>query len=496
MVPPSSCRGRRWGVALRRPAVGILLGALTVGRAGASDPRSSAEDPLPPPSQDRPAALAVPPAPPPMAVKVPEQLLVPGATFTLSDILELALRNNPATRVSFFQARAAAAQLGAKRAPYLPSVDLSASGARSQTATPTQDGSPTTAYGPAVTLNYLLLDLGGRAANLEDARQALFAADWSHNAAIQNVVLVVQQTFVQYLSAKAQLEAAQTSVRQATTALDAANVRHEAGVATIAEVLQARTALSQAKLTEATFAGQVLVVRGALATAMGLPANTPYDVGTLPAEVPLDAASEAVEKLIELARTRRPDLLAARALAAKAAAHVDAVKSEGLPSLALQAGANRTAFDTGSTVERDSWSARLLLSFPLFTGYANRYNVQKAVEEEQTAQAQVASLEQQAILQVWTSSTALATAGQLVRTSRDLLASAEQSERVALGRYREGVGTILDLLAAQSALANARASEIQSRATWFAALAQLARDTGSAETTLQTSAITVEKREP
>ena len=63
-------------------------------------------------------------------------------------------------------------------------------------------------------------------------------------------------------------------------------------------------------------------------------------------------------------------------------------------------------------------------------------------------------------------------------TSWDLLASAEQSERVALGRYKEGVGTFLDLLATQSALANARALNVQARAGWLLAVAQLTHDVG------------------
>jgi outer membrane protein TolC len=100
------------------------------------------------------------------------------------------------------------------------------------------------------------------------------------------------------------------------------------------------------------------------------------------------------------------------------------------------------------------------------------------------------------VLQVWTSYYALETATQLVRTSSDLLASAEQSERVALGRYREGVGTILDLLAAQSALASARSQDIQARAGWFIALAQLARDTGTAAILDQPIAILKEGPKP
>ena len=293
------------------------------------------------------------------------------------------------------------------------------------------------------------------------------------------MILGVETTYVQYVNAKAQLEAARANVKAAETALEAANHRHDAGVGTIAEVLQAKTAFSQAQFSLQTFDGEVLALRGALATAMGLPANIPYDVGTLPAEVPLDRAAAAVEQLIATAREQRPDLAAARALVEKADAHVRAVRSDGLPTLSLAAGAQRTYYRTSpATNPQDSWSAGIFLSFPLFTGFANSYNVQKAKEDAGVARAQADTLEQQVLLQVWTSYYAFQTAAQLVRTSRDLLASAEQSERVALGRYKEGVGTIIDLLTAQAALANARSQEIQARSGWFVALAQLAHDTG------------------
>jgi outer membrane protein TolC len=72
----------------------------------------------------------------------------------------------------------------------------------------------------------------------------------------------------------------------------------------------------------------------------------------------------------------------------------------------------------------------------------------------------------------------LRTANDRVRTSRDLLASATQSEVVARERYREGVGSIVDLLVAQNALAAARAQSVDARWQWRTALSQLAHDVG------------------
>jgi outer membrane protein TolC len=65
-----------------------------------------------------------------------------------------------------------------------------------------------------------------------------------------------------------------------------------------------------------------------------------------------------------------------------------------------------------------------------------------------------------------------------VATSNDLMASATQSNEVALARYRAGVGSVLDLLSAQTALADARAQQVLARLEWNTSLAQLAHDSG------------------
>jgi outer membrane protein len=65
-----------------------------------------------------------------------------------------------------------------------------------------------------------------------------------------------------------------------------------------------------------------------------------------------------------------------------------------------------------------------------------------------------------------------------VKTGSDLLASATQSHDVALGRYKEGVGGLLDLLAAQSALLSARAQPVTAQTDWYISFSRLARDTG------------------
>ncbi|HET7321554.1 MAG TPA: TolC family protein, partial [Longimicrobiaceae bacterium] len=105
--------------------------------------------------------------------------------------------------------------------------------------------------------------------------------------------------------------------------------------------------------------------------------------------------------------------------------------------------------------------------------------VRAARELAEAARASADATRVQVANQVYPSYTTLGIAGARVKASAQLLASAVESEEVARGRYREGVGSIIDLLTAQSALAAARAEAAQSRWAWQTALAQLAHDVGT-----------------
>ena len=388
--------------------------------------------------------------------------------ITLDRVIDIALENNPQTREAWLRARSAEAALGSERSAYLPDVDLNTTLAH----TNTSHGS----FGPSLALTYLLFDFGGREARVEQARQTLIAADFLHNQIIQDVVLRVQQAYYQYLAAKALLDAQQATLQQRRTTLDAAEARHNAGVATIADVLQARTAVSQAQLTYDTIEGNLRAIEGALATAMGISPTTKVDTGVLPSDVPADELSGAIDELIAQAQTMRPELAAARAVAERAEARIREVRSEGLPSITASASTGVTWFSDGD--HTTPHAASIGLRFPLFTGSRNTYDVRRAQIEAELAREEVRDLSQQVSLDVWTSYYALRTARQRLATSRDLLASAEQSADVARARYREGVGTIVDVLTAEAALQDARAQEVQARSDWFLAVAQLAHDTG------------------
>lgn len=432
-----------------------------------------------------PASLWVPPAHavkteaplPPLIAEIPSDLGQRVRNLTLGDVVDLALRNNPATRISWAQARAAADVYGSERGQFFPTITGDVSGSRSRSISINGAAINRTQYGPSLALSYLLLDFGARSGSIEEARQNLFAADLSHNATLQTTVLQAETAYFTYMATRALLGAEQSAIAEAQANLAAANQRHSVGLATIADVLQARTALSQEELNLETVQGNLQTVRGSLAAAMGLPANLPYDLEVTPETTAVGMVSEAVDSIINQAVRNRPDLAAARAQAAAAAAQVRVTRSAEFPSLVLGSNAARS-YTVPAIYGGTSYGLSLGISIPIFNGFSNQYNVASSQAQAEAASARADLTRQEIITQVFTSYYALQTAAQRVTTADALLASALESEQVAAGRYREGVGSIIDLLTAETALANARAQQVQSRWQWSTALAQLAHDAG------------------
>ena len=427
--------------------------------------------------------------------------------FTLPEVVDLALENNPTTRESWANAQAAANEYGSARGAKYPtingSVNLAGASTRSvfggggngSTVVIDTTQSNTRAVGavggltraqitPALSLSYLVFDMGGRSATIEAAKQNAIALNLAHNSAINDVVLQVESALFSYLATVALRDAELTAVKEAQADTANAEARLRVGVGTLQDVLQARTELAQARLQLVTLEGTLVSSRATLAASMGLPANARFEIPAITATDSVAKVAASVDTLINRAIVLRPDLAESRAAAAQLAAHIKVARSAGYPSLTLSTVQSVTRSLEGSSTSANGLNASFVLGLqiPIFNGYSRQYDVRTAQAQYQSALARITSTQQQITVQVFTSYAALQTARQRLYAAVDLLAAAEKSAEVAAGRYREGVGTIVDVLLARTALDSARAEDIQARWEWRTALSQLAHDVGSLDT--------------
>jgi outer membrane protein TolC len=452
-------------IPLRRILPVLLCLAAPVGAAGL-DPfdTDGVTPPRPTPqtagrSDDAPCATALPAAP-----------------LTAVDAVDLTLCNNPQTREVWAAARFQAAQVGVAQAAWLPNLDGRLGASRLN-----NDGRNYNANSAVLTLSWLVFDSGARSANGENARQLLAAAAATQDATVQSLFLSALEAFYFAQATKAAVVSTGEAERAAREGFNAAESRYTVGVATPADRLLAQTALSQATLNRIRAEGEARNALGALANVMGFRAGQALALVPPPATLPDAGFQREVAALIGEAEVRRPDLKAAEAQVRAAQAGVDLVQAQGRPTISFSTGPTWAETDR---VAVNGGVIGVTVNLPIFTGFDTTYRVRAAEAQVDARAAQLDRLKNQVALDVWKAYQSLTTATQSLKTTVDLVASAEQAERVALGRYKAGVGTVLDLLTAQSALASARLQRIQAALDWFVFRATLAQSVGALDYTL------------
>ena len=397
--------------------------------------------------------------------------------LTLAECIRAALENNPKVRKSWESARAAAAGVGQAHSPYLPSADFMGGMNRGDSASldGQQDTGASDTYTAGFSVRYLLFDGGARAAGLKGAEADLITADFQHNVTLQDVALSVEEAYYQVLAAKEIERVAEQTVRQTQYHVEVARARHGNGIAAKSDVLKAATEKAGADLELVRARSQVRITRGQLANAMGIRPSTSFEVVELPRS-PHTREQADIERLMTEAAAHRPELRAALARTRSNQEKVKAAKARYWPKLTLDTEYGRR--DRTFPPDRNEWSLGVGVTFPLFDGLNREYAIRRAKSELAGAVAAHEALLRGVELEVWIAYARQLEAGQAIDAAQALVASAEESARVAEGEYKNGTGSIIDLIDAQTKRTSALVQLVQARLDWYTAMARLERAIG------------------
>src|SRR5262249_22072227 len=306
---------------------------------------------------ERSKEAPAPPAAAPVVAKrftVPENTAVqlpspadigPNHVYSLVELIDIAQRRNPATRVAWDQAGEAAINVGIARAAYLPSVTASAIAGWEHFVLPFPSNLVPQGFIvynaqeviPQLTVNYLLFDFGGRAAPVEAAGQLSIAGNVAFTAAHQQLVYNVARAYFTLDGADAALRAAPQALADAKRVQQSAHALFGRGLNTIGDVQPARRATAQAQydLAQADTAQHDAMYT--LLAAMDLPPTTKLRVANA-AERPLPPrTARAVDDVLSAALRQRPDLLANVAKLRASDAEIAAARSALSPKALLNA---------------------------------------------------------------------------------------------------------------------------------------------------------------
>jgi outer membrane protein len=423
-------------------------------------------------------------------IERPTPALARGRAWHLAAIINLALLQNPDTRAEWEQARAAAAGWAIKRAPFYPFLSVASDSGYERTVdlVPKHWGTLKNWQSvDLVSVNYVLLDFGRRDAAAEAAREQLLAANFESNREIQTVVFAVEKNYYLLDAQRAALEAARVVLKLAETDLRAVAKRRAAGLATKPDVLlaQQREAKSVYELQSAELG--VSDAEADLAVAIGVRVDSMPPIQSLSGSTIPSSLRASVEDLINQAMRKRPDLAAAVANLRAKDAKLGLARAEMYPTLNLTSSYGAHAFNyrlsnpatPQYTAMAPQYAAVLTLQWDAFAGRKHVNSIEQAQDERARERAHLRAFEIDVASQVWRAYYAFETSIRKYRYAVKLLDASQSAYDSNLRSFNYGLATIVDLLAAERDLADAKYTLIQSRADVLISAAAVAYSGGA-----------------
>jgi outer membrane protein len=423
----------------------------------------------------------------------------PQKHYELVELIDLAQRMNPETRVAWESAVRAAIGVGLVQAEYYPMLTLAATGGYLTEAIPAPtDVAPTGFFRadlatvlPVLSLRWLLLDFGRRSSAMDSAKQSLLAANLGFNRKHQEIIYRVQRSFLTLTSIRAKIAVAESSVNAARAVRESAEMQLSNGLGTIPEVSLARQQEAQAAFDLEDVLATERDAEVALADSIGIPPTTPIQITEFPSLPSPPALETSVDKVIDQALARRPDLIAKVAALRAKEAEVRSARAASYPVLALASNFNTISGGVQITGGHGStgWfsstqpSGGVLLSFEwnVFDGGAAHRRLEMAEAERRTAEDEVTIARDKAIQDVWKAYSDVRLALRKVDVAATLVDASQKSYDASLEANHRGLGTLTDLLAARRDLSHAQFVEIDTKLQLLNASSALAFATGDSQ---------------
>lgn len=406
-----------------------------------------------------------------------------GKTYSLPELINLAESHNPETRLAWERARAQAADLGIARSELYPTLAAAALSEtqRVEVLLGSQYFRQTLQdFEVNLALDYTVFDFGARSGRINAAKAEVLAANFGFNDAHRNVIYEVQRAYYNLLNSIGQEDAARASLANAQTVQQSAEDRLAHGLATLPDVLEAKSAAAQADYNLQAVLGQEQIAHGDLATALGTSANVTINVQPLDQLAIPNSIDEDVDQAIDRALGQRPDLMQQVAQIRTANAQVKQARAAYYPTLTFSVSPAADSLyglqqqlPWGHTADLDG-GVVFNLRWTVFDGGARKNRLAQAQADVGAAEAQVKLTRDQISDQVWTAYANLTTSFRQRESAIALLEAATQSYEAALESYNYGLRNLLDVTSAQQILAQARSTDVLARTQVLASLADLA----------------------
>ena len=364
----------------------------------------------------------------------------------LAQVIDLALNNNRDLRIAALNIQRAQQAYQITENNQLPSIGVSGSVLRQDTA----NSKPMTSYNVGLGVTAYELDFWGRVRSLKDNALDTYLATASARDATQ-IALVgqVAQAWLSYSFASANLNLAEQTLKAQQEAYNLNKKRFDVGIDSEVPVRQAQISVETARSDVANYKTQITQAQNLLNLLVGeqvpstlLPKqriNRITGNNTIRSGLPSDLLNN------------RPDIRAAEYRLSAAGANIGAAKARMFPTISLTGSAGvgsrelTDLFKSGSFV----WSFGPSLDIPLWDWGTRKANIQISETDQQIAVSDYEKAIQNAFREVNDALAVRQNIGDRLAAQRRLVEATNKTYQLSQARFRAGIDGYLTVLDAQ-----------------------------------------------
>lgn len=399
--------------------------------------------------------------------------------LTLQRAIQIALEYQPQLGIAQSRLEGARARVTQAMASYYPQIAPLYQYSNSRS--PVTTGSGTTSVRSerstsSITARQLLFDTGKREANVAISRANQRATQYSLIDTRQAIVLNVTNAYYELLRRQELVKVQEASVARAKTTLDATRAAAEVGTAPKKDILQAEADHDNALVQLSIAQNDVRISQTALKNAMGI--ISPVAIITDPeplAEPAAEPDSLQIPDYVRQAIENRPDLK-------RDLAGIDADRQSVKLSrinAGLQVEADVSEGYLFEPVRGENRQFTTIFTYPLFDAGISRARIQEAKAGLKQSELQLELTRQSIQLEVEQAYLLREEARSRVAATRSAVRAARLNYEAAREAQKEGAGTIIDVITAQTQLVTAETSAVQAIYDYYTADARLRRAVGA-----------------
>lgn len=374
----------------------------------------------------------------------------------LRKALEIGFKNSPELAQMEKELEKAEFDIAINRAAFYPSISLEG-GYNLSRLRNSPEWNPDY-HRATVGINYTLYDYGRRFLHLKTAKSEKYVLEEDYRKVHQNKALEIISAFLAVLKNKELVNSSEKRLERAKKYYQLAEAKLKVGIVSYADLLKSKVEVKAAESDLLSALNNLFLARIELENLLGLKKEVEY---RLDSRIEFSFPFVSLEESLSEALRRRPEIKEEKEKEIQADYSYQLAKKDYFPSFSLKGDydyyLDRHLSDYPDTTD---WTAYLVVEIPIFDAGIRRSRLKQAKLDKEKLQFSKEKLIRDITGEVSTAFFNLQNLEKLTGVQEEEVTAATESLRLAAGRYKERVGSILEVIDAQMDLVSAETKKV------------------------------------